>query len=259
MVGQSKREGNDRESWKCPAAGWKHRSAYDIEIVDTVDPAVGVDDAFLGILGHARGAEVVGHPPDLGIPSRSGPEPWIDLQPTQAQPREFGAEDVGRGAVGLHVKLREPPIQMNPALSKGVHRVGQRDAAIWIWCLLEKALEVDPMQRDHGSAEKPAIDARHDVPKVRCHPPNIMHKPVGKMTVPQARLKLAECDNAVRRRLLVILRPQTPIEQARLLLNCPGQADLSGWGAPGTNTCRLYGSARRWGASEVIAPSFPLG
>ena len=65
MIGEPQAQSDDAESRERPAAGWKDRAAGNIEVVDTMHPALAIDDAFMRVVRHSGGAQMMRSTTDL--------------------------------------------------------------------------------------------------------------------------------------------------------------------------------------------------
>ena len=164
------------------ARGGEHGTAGDMEAVDPVHAALGVDHAGRGVVGHAGRAARMGDVPERRRVVRPVPHPIVRHQRRQAQPGEL----VGRqrrhpphrpGLVGV-----DAPVDPRQPQAEAVDPVGQGHAAVAVGPLLAHAVERQRVELarhavalDHvvlqAADEQPRIGGRHQ--RVAREPPTM--------------------------------------------------------------------------------------
>ena len=161
-VGESERERHDRQRRIDMARGGEDGAARQVEIVDVVEPAVGVDHAFAGIRGHARRPDVMVVVRELAIPVGARVEqPVGSADAAEIEAAELERQRPGENGQRASIELGQTPRDPRPPRAQRVARGRERDPAVGIRGLLQRAHQVEP--RPIFAAALGAHDAPADV------------------------------------------------------------------------------------------------
>ena len=140
---QTQAQGDNGERRECPASRGKDRAAGNMQVVDAMHPAVAIDHALLGTVGHSRRAQMMRGAVHLRGCIDITIEPWVELKRSAAGARKLTAEKRRGGSIGMPIEWSKPPVHADLALSEGIDLGTQGDAAVRIGRLFEKTDQID--------------------------------------------------------------------------------------------------------------------